>query len=125
MTTGFFTADGEPALALEVRGLEGSRSVEAVIDTGYNGGLTLPPDWIEAMGLREFGEENVVLADGSLKSIPTYLGYAILEEEAHEVVVAEAPSPLAGTALLWGFSLYVEFEPNGLIEVAPLSDAAS
>ena len=125
MTTGFFTADGEPALALEVRGLGGSRSVEAVIDTGYNGGLTLPPDWIEAMGLREFGEENVVLADGSLKSIPTYLGYAILEEEAHEVVVAEAPSPLVGTDLLWGFSLYVEFEPNGLIEVAPLSDAAS
>ena len=67
MTTGFFTADGEPALALEVRGLEGSRSVEAVIDTGYNGGLTLPPDWIEAMGLREFGEENVILADGRLR----------------------------------------------------------
>ena len=99
--------------------------MEAVINTGYNGGLTLPPDWIEAMGLREFGDENVVLADGSLKSIPTYLGYAILEEESHEVVVAEAPSPLAGTDLLWGFSLYIEFGANGRVDVKPLPNSSS
>lgn len=124
MTTGFFISDEEPALALEVRGLEGARSVEAVIDTGFNGGLALPPDWIEAMGLWEFGEENVVLADGRVKSIPTYLGYAILEEDAHEVVVAEAPSPLVGTDLLWGFSLYVEFEADGIVEVEPLPESS-
>jgi predicted aspartyl protease len=125
MTTGFFTSDGEPALALEFRGLEGARSVEGVIDTGYNGGLALPSDWIEAMGLREFGEENVILADGSVKSIPTYLGYAILEEDAQEVIVAEAPSPLVGTDLLWGFSLYVEFQSGGAVEIEPLPNASS
>lgn len=125
MTTGFFTSDGEPALALEVRGLEGVRSVEGVIDTGYNGGLALPSDWIEAMGLRKFGEENVILADGSVKSIPTYLGYAILEEDAHEIIVAEAPSPLVGTDLLWGFSLYVEFQSGGAVEIEPLPNASS
>jgi hypothetical protein len=77
------------------------------------------------MGLREFGEENVILADGSVKSIPTYLGYAILEEDAHEVIVAEAPSPLVGTDLLWGFSLYVEFQSGGAVEIEPLPNASS
>lgn len=59
------------------------------------------------MELPKFAEENVTLADGQVKSIPMYIGDAILDEKAHEVVVAEAPSPLVGTDLLWGFSLYV------------------
>ena len=39
MTTGFFTADREPALSLEIRGPDGAQSFDAVIDTGYNGAL--------------------------------------------------------------------------------------
>jgi len=64
MTTGFFTADREPSLSLEVRGPNGARSFDAVIDTGFNGGLTLPPDWIEGLGCPQVGEEPLVLADG-------------------------------------------------------------
>lgn len=45
MTTGFITPDQEPALRLEVVGPEGARSFDAIIDTGFNGGLALPPDW--------------------------------------------------------------------------------
>ncbi len=43
MTTGFITPDQEPALRLEVVGPEGARSFEAIIDTGFNGGLAIPP----------------------------------------------------------------------------------
>ena len=64
MTTGFFTADREPALSLEIRGPDGELSFDAVIDTGFNGALTLPQEWIDALGLPRSGEQNVSLADG-------------------------------------------------------------
>ncbi len=126
MTTGFFTADREPALSLEIRGPDGAQSFDAVIDTGYNGALTLPPDWIDALGLTQSGEESVSLADGRVIVVPMYVGYVLLDEQAYEVDVAKAQTdPLAGTALLWGFSLHVEFEAHGLVEVDPLPDPSS
>lgn len=122
MTAGFFTSDQAPAIPLEVRGPEGARSFDAVIDTGFNGALALPPDWIDTLDLPRTGEEPIILADGSRIVSPVYLGYAILEETAYEASVAEAPSPLLGTDLLWGFSLYVEFQADGAVEVQPLND---
>jgi len=125
MTTGFITPDQEPALQLEVVGPEGTRSFNAIIDTGFNGGLALPPDWIEALGLPRAGHEQMVLADGSVTGAYLYDGYVIPDEEAHEVVVTEAPgTPLAGTDLFWGFSLFVEFQADGTVEVAPLPSSS-
>lgn len=125
MTSGFFTSDQEPALALEVRGPEGSRSFEAVIDTGFNGALTLPPAWIDTLGLAQTGEAPVVLADGSHLVSPVYTGYVILDENAHQASVAEAPTPLVGTSLLWGSSLFIEFQSGGAIEVEFLPQSTS
>lgn len=125
MKSGFFTTDREPALTLEIRGPDGERLFDAIVDTGFNGALTLPSDWIDALGLPQSGEERVSLADGRVIIVPMYVGYVILDDQAHEVDVAQAQTdPLAGTDLLWGFSLYVEFETNGAIEVAPLNDNA-
>lgn len=125
MMSGFFTRDREPALSLEVRGPDSAQSFEAVIDTGYNGALTLPPDWIDELGLPKSGEESVSLADGRVIVVPMHVGYVILDDQAYEIDVAPAQTdPLAGTALLWGFSLYVEFETGGAVEVERLSEEA-
>lgn len=121
MMSGFFIRDREPALSLEVRGPDGAQSFDAVIDTGYNGTLTLPPDWIDELGLPKSGEESVSLADGRVIVVPMHVGYVILDDQAYEIDVAPAQTdPLAGTALLWGFSLYVEFQAGGAVEVALL-----
>jgi predicted aspartyl protease len=48
----------EPRIRLMVRGLRGrQQEIEAVVDTGYTGWLTLPPGVIGALGLpwRSFG----------------------------------------------------------------------
>ena len=124
MTTGFFTADREPSLG--IRGPDDAQSFDAVIDTGYNGALTLPPDWIDALGLPQSGEESVSLADGRVIVVPMYVGYVILDDQAYEVNVAMAQTdPLVGTALLWGFSLHVEFETSGRVEVEPLPNTTT
>lgn len=126
MISGFFTRDGEPALSLEIRGPDGAQSFDAVIDTGYNGALTLPPDWIDELGLPKSGEESVSLADGRVIVVPMHVGYVILDDQAYEIDVATAKTdPLAGTALLWGFSLYVEFQAGGAVEIEPLPDSSS
>ena len=97
-----------------------------MIDTGYNGALTLPPDWIDALGLPQSGEESVSLADGRVIVVPMYVGYVLLDDQAYEVDVAMAQTdPLVGTALLWGFSLHVEFEASGRVEVEPLPNTTT
>jgi clan AA aspartic protease len=120
VTTGFLSEDREPILPLEIRGPDGARTFEAIVDTGFNGALILPASWIDALGLPQFGTEPVVLADGSRTVSPVYRGYVILEDEVHEAIVAEGPTPLLGIDLLWGFSLDVEFQVDGAVEVESL-----
>lgn len=126
MSKGFFTSGREPALSMEAIGPDGNRSFDAIIDTGFTGELTLPPDWIEDLGLPYAGVEEMMLADGRFRDTAMYDGYVIIDEEAYDVVIAEAPTvPLVGTNLLWGFSLFIEFQAGGAIEVESLSPPAS
>jgi len=120
--TGFFTSDGEPALPVHVAGPAGNLEVDAVIDTGFNGELTLPRKQIEVLGLPEATVTEVTLADGRVRDVSLYAAKAVLSGITREVFVAEAPTtPLVGTGLLQGFSLHIEFQPEGTIQIEPLS----
>jgi hypothetical protein len=78
------------------------------------------------LGLPQSGEESVSLADGRVIVVPLYVGYVILDDQAYEVDIAKAQTdPLAGTALFRGFSLYVEFQPKGAVELERLSASGS
>ena len=126
MASGFFNSDFEPTIELEVVGPDGARSFGAIIDTGFNGGITLPLDWIEDLGLSQAGDQQMVLADGSLTATPLFDAYVILKETAYDVVVAGAfGKPLAGTNLFRGFPLYVEFQTNGVVELERLPASPS
>ena len=123
MMTGSFTSEGEPALPVQVAGPTGTLEVEAVVDTGFNGELTLPREQIEVLGLPEATITEVTLADGRVREVPMYDAEAVLAGLSREVFITEAPTtPLVGTGLLWSFSLYVEFQAGGTVEVAPLPD---
>ena len=125
MSTGFLTPAHEPALSVQVRGPDGARSFDAII-AGFNGALTLPPSWIDSLGLPPAGKEPVTLADGREITTSLYDAYVLLDESAYQITVAEAAaSPLLGTDLLWGFSLYVEFQPNGTVEIERLPESSS
>ena len=59
MIEGVVNASYEPVVTLAVQGPAGqANEIEAVIDTGYNGLLTLPPPVITELGLpnRGYGE---------------------------------------------------------------------
>ena len=119
--TGHVNADGEPALPVHIVGPAGTLEIEAVVDTGFNGELTLPRPQIEALGLPEATVTEVTLADGRVRDVPMYEAETEFAGSTREIFVTEAPTtPLVGTGLLWGFSLYIEFQVDGAVDVDPL-----
>jgi predicted aspartyl protease len=64
--SGSVNADREPVVDIRVHDFNGAaRDLAAIVDTGFTGWLTLPPDLIAELGLpwKELGE--AILADGS------------------------------------------------------------
>ena len=105
--TGHLNVDGEPTLPVHIVGPAGTLDIDVVLDTGFNGELTLPRPQIEALGLPEVTVTEVTLADGRVRDVPMYDAETEFAGSTREIFVTEAPTtPLVGTALLRGFSLY-------------------
>ncbi len=68
MIEGFVNANYEPVITLAVQGPSGrSQDIEAVVDTGFNGFLTLPPALVVDLGLTFQSEGWATLANGVRK----------------------------------------------------------
>ena len=68
MISGFMNTSLEAIIRLVVYGMDGQeREVEAVIDTGFTGFLTLPSTLIASLGLAWRGREQGVLGDGNIQ----------------------------------------------------------
>lgn len=98
-----------------------SVEVEAVVDTGFSGHLTLHPATVEDLGLPIIGSAESVLADGSVVMEDVCLARVLWNggERAVRVLVADA-TPLLGMALLRGSELRVECVPSGKVVVEEL-----
>ena len=67
MIQGVVNAAYEPVVILEAQDTRGQvRDIEAVVDTGFNGYLTLPPGLVADLELPIVGTGSGVLADGSI-----------------------------------------------------------
>ena len=79
------------------------QEIEAVIDTGYNGYLTLPTSLIEVMGLPWQGQNEVLLADGTSRVLDVYDGIVSWNGREHPIYVdAIDTETLVGMGLLRG-----------------------
>jgi len=88
--------------------------LEFIVDTGFEGALTLPPGAITALGLPLLGDLDAHLADDSPTRVDVH--EATILWDGHEVtvaVLARGRRPLLGTALLDGFNLNADFADNG------------
>jgi clan AA aspartic protease len=63
--TGHVNSFREAVVSVTVVGSRSRREIEAVLDTGFNGPLTLPPSLIEALGLPFRRRDRAILGDGS------------------------------------------------------------
>jgi clan AA aspartic protease len=120
MMTGTVNADLEPLLRLTVRDSSGQpQDVEAIIDTGFNGFLTLPPALIAVLGLPWLCREQGELADGSVLTFDVYVATVDWNGQSKSVEVEAADAqPLLGMALMQGFELRIQVIPGGSTSIA-------
>ena len=122
MISGSINTSLEAILRLPVRGPLGRRGrITAVIDTGFNGALTLPLNVITELGLPWLQSDEVELGDGSLTECDFYAAVVIWDRRAHSILVAEADTtPLVGMQLLQGFEVKMNVERRGEVTIKPL-----
>jgi clan AA aspartic protease len=123
MINGAVNAELEPTIRLTLRGSSGQiRRVNAVVDTGYDGCLTLPPALIAELGLAWHRSGRATLADGSKIDFDIYKGAVVWDRRKHAIPIDEADStPLVGTALLAEHELKAEFRPRGKVTIKRLT----
>jgi clan AA aspartic protease len=122
MMTGVVNADLEPLLRLTVRDAGGQpHDVEVVIDTGFNGFLTLPPALVAALGLSWLCRQQGQLADGSILPFDVYVATVDWDGQPRSVEVEAADAqPLLGMALLQGSELRIEARLSGPVTITRL-----
>jgi clan AA aspartic protease len=95
--------------------------IEALIDTGFNGFLSLPSTIITTLNLPWSGSDFVTLGDGSETFFDLYTAIAIWDGQYCEIDIAESETePLLGTALLYGYRLQVDNIEGGIVKIEAL-----
>ena len=123
MIIGKVIANREAVIELEIIGSNQKReNVETVIDTGFNGYLTLSSDLINYLKLQLAGSRHVTLGDGNVVVLDMYLAKVLWHGQEREVLILEAEGgPLVGMSLLYGSRVMLEVVDNGDVTIAPLS----
>jgi len=119
MITGTVNADYEAVIRLFVQGPAGpAHEVDAIIDTGFNGFLTLPPALVTALGLMRRSRGRALLANGSEELFDIY-GVTVLWDGQQRYVEADAveTTPLVGMSLLDGYDLYIQVADGGQVVI--------
>ena len=119
MITGVVNTDYEAVISLQVQGPSGQeREVHAVIDTGFNGFLTLPPVLVTALGLTRLSRGRAILANG-LEDIFDIYGVTVLWDGQPRYIETDSvdTTPLVGMALLKGYDLHIQVVDSGRVVI--------
>lgn len=95
--------------------------VECVVDTGFAGALTLPPEVVADLDLPFVIRMNANLADDSNVMTPIHQSTIIWHGVERDIaVLAMGRRPLLGTALLEDSNLNIDFYEGGTVIVDEL-----
>jgi clan AA aspartic protease len=110
-----------PRIEITVQGRYRSVQIPAIIDTGFEGELSLPMDVAQWIGAIVAGWGAMRLADGSEKRLPTARCEVELlgKRTTVEAYVTDTFEPLIGTELLDGCQLIVDFD-SGAVQISRL-----
>jgi clan AA aspartic protease len=123
MILGVVNIRREATIRLPVRDTTGrEHEIEAILDTGFNGSLTLPPAIVNTLGLSWRTRSLVMLANGAEELCDIYAATVIWDGRPRDILVEEAETdPLVGMALLYGHDVRMQVVEGGhvIIEVLP------
>lgn len=123
MILGTVNSEHEILFAVPILDSHGNENdVEAVLDTGFNGALTLPPATIVRLGLPYRSWTLAQLADGTVGRLNVYAATLIWDRAVRQITVeALDASPLLGMALLVNFELQVRVVAGSLARLSAVS----
>ncbi len=123
MMQGYVNKNCEATILVVVHNNAKLKSLNAVIDTGFTGFLSLPNDIITELGLPWSYRDRGTLGDGSEVLFDIYDAVAIWDGKSQEIEVNSAETdPLIGMSMLRGYRLQVDTIEDGLVVITDLSD---
>ena len=122
MITGVVNARHEATVRLSVSYANGQgQEVEAILDTGFSGSLTLPLAVITALDLPWRTRGTVTLANGSEDQFDIYAATIVWDGKPRNILVEAADTdPLVGTALLAGYDVHLQVREGGNVIIRVL-----
>jgi clan AA aspartic protease len=123
MITGIVNADFEPIIPLSICGSDGKiYTQDAIVDTGFNGWLSLPPDLIVELNLKWKRRGRAILGDGTECVFNVYEAVLVWDGNMLTIPIDEADSePLVGMSLMEGYQLTVQVFEGGHVELIKVS----
>lgn len=122
MITGVVNAHREATVRLPLQAANGrDQEIEAILDTGFNGSLTLPPAVITTLGLPWRTRGLVILANGTEDQCDIYAAAVLWDGAPRNILVEAADTdPLVGMALLYGHDVRMQVVEGGSIIIQEL-----
>ncbi|MBI1903370.1 MAG: clan AA aspartic protease [Planctomycetia bacterium] len=119
MITGRVNDNLEAIVRLSVYDAAGHvNEIDGVVDTGFNGFLTLPAASINTLALPFVCRRQGELADGSLETFDVYAAAVVWDGVVRTIEVDRADTePLIGMGLLHGHELRVHVAAGGHVAI--------
>jgi clan AA aspartic protease len=122
MIQGVVRAGREATIRLQVQGPKGQETdVEAVLDTGFTGYVTLPTAVIHSLALALQEVREAILGDGSTAFLDIYRATALWDDQPRTIqVLAAEGGSLVGMALLHGYQVTLQIVDGGTVTIVKL-----
>ncbi len=93
------------------------RVITVWIDTAFNGGLVMPRQHIERLGLKQASTTHAILADGRAADLETFTCHLdwFGNEYRTQVIASDGEFPLLGTLLLADRKLTVNYKTKTVV----------
>jgi clan AA aspartic protease len=120
--TGAVSPRRQPLVRLVIRGPNGrEETIEAMVDSGFNGTMTLPAAVIARLELPLRRTEYATLADNRVVDIASHMGRVLWEGVERPVrILAAGEQPLLGMAMLVGYELRIAMVDGGPVTISLL-----
>lgn len=120
MTTGYINQYREAVIPIDIFDRQGRlRRIAAIIDTGFDYYLTLPPHMAQALGLAWANTVKMLVATDRVENFDSCAAVVWWFDRRREIRVLQSQNEiLVGTRLLWGSSLTIQSWDGGMVTVA-------
>ena len=124
MIQGVVNTAYEAVVTFPLQDTEGrTRDIEAVVDTGYSGFLTLPPELVDELGLPFTYMGQAFLANDADVDFDVHYATVLWDGQPRDIEAdATGSTPLVGMLLLDGHNLNIEVESGGRVVIRGMED---